>query len=136
MDAVIEVAIGVVVEQRSGLPWVLIARRRQELVLGGYWEFPGGKIECGETATQCLVREFIEELGVTVRVDRPLLRIEHEYDHGRVRLRPYYCTRASGQPQNLGVAEHRWVLASQLNQFQFPPANRDLVKRLVRDCCS
>ena len=112
---------------------MLITRRRPDSVLGGYWEFPGGKIEPGETAQQCVAREIYEELGLCVRVDQPLLAVEHVYQHGRVRLEPYYCTRLSGQLRHLQVAEHRWVTPEQLHDYRFPRANGKLLERLVTD---
>jgi len=129
MDQLVNVAIGVLVEYREGQPWVLIARRKLDAVLGGYWELPGGKIEEGESPQVCLAREFEEELGVVVHVHDALAIIEFEYDHAHVRLFPFYCSPApdSPAPRNLHVAEHRWVPASDLTLFQFPPANVTLI---------
>jgi len=127
------VAVGVVVEGCGRDCQVLITRRRQETVLGGCWEFPGGKIEPGETSQQCVVREIKEELGLCVRVNQALMTVEYVYAHGRVRLEPYYCTRLSGELRHIEVAEHRWVTPDQLQDYQFPPANRQLLALLVAD---
>ncbi len=124
----VDVAIGILVQQRDGRAWVLIARRRDDAVLGGYWELPGGKLEQGESPAQCLVREYKEELGITVEVGQGLPAIEFAYDHAHVRLHPFYCTLFAGVPRNLHVAEHRWVPAEELTQYQFPPANTALIK--------
>ena len=132
LAAEIEVAIGVLSEVRDGRASVLIARRRSDSVLGGFWEFPGGKREAGESLTQCLAREFREELGLEIAVTGTLEPIEHDYAHGRVRLVPFHCRRVSGEPRNLRVSEHRWVAPSQLADYQFPPANRDLLAHLAR----
>ena len=132
MQKTIDVAIGIVVESHGGSTCVLIARRPEQSVLAGYWEFPGGKVEPGETATQCLVREFQEELGVTIRPGLALRVIEHEYDHGCVRLHPYYCVRRTGTVQDLQVAEHRWVPLNRLHGYPFPPANEALINWLVK----
>ena len=137
---IVDAAVGVLVEQREGARWVLIARRTMDRVYGGYWEFPGGKIEAGETAGQCLVREFGEELGLMVEVEAALPTVEHTYTHGRVRLHPFYCRRVAAdqqnprtlpEPQDLQVMEHRWVLAEQLRGFAFPEANAGLIEMLV-----
>jgi mutator protein MutT len=130
----VHVSIGILVQRRSGAAWVLIAKRRPDAVLANYWELPGGKIEPGESPQQCLVREYEEELGITVRVDAPLDVIEFAYDHAHVRLHPFYCTLDpnSAPPRNLHVADHRWVEAKDLLQFQFPPANTALIQK-VRD---
>jgi mutator protein MutT len=124
---VIEVAVGLLFEGVRGCRKVLIARRPHGAILGGYWEFPGGKLEPGETPEQALAREFQEEVGVGVRVDRRLAVIEQRYAHGLVRLHPFICTRVSGQLCDLGVAEHRWVGAGELSGYLFPPANRRLL---------
>lgn len=131
--SVVGVAIGVVVEQQDGSGRVLITRRCRHSLFGGYWEFPGGKIESDETAEQCVVREIQEELGVTVRVDERLLEVEHQYEHGLIRLASFYCTLVSGKLRNLEVAEHRWVLSRELHNYQFLPANGTLLDRLVKD---
>ncbi len=131
MKLAIEVAIGVLIEQIDGAPHILIAKRPKQAVLGGYWEFPGGKLEDGESASQCLVREFKEELGIEVRVGQALLSVEHEYPHGRIRLNPFVCTRLAGEPRNIKVTEHRWVRPDELGSYTFPPANDTLLQQLT-----
>lgn len=127
MSSVIEVAIGVLIDDVDAAQRVLIARRPKAGVLGGYWEFPGGKIESGETAERCVVREFEEELGVRVSVRDRLDVIEHVYDHGRVRLHPFMCGWEGGALANRAVSEHRWVLGRELASYRFPPANDGLL---------
>ena len=127
----IQVAIGVLIDDSSSQRRLLVARRKGDTVLGGFWEFPGGKIESGETAEQCVVREFAEELGLTVAVAQPLPVLEHTYAHGHVRLQPFICRLVSGSAVNLGVAEHRWIAPGKLRQFTFPPANGPLIERLL-----
>ena len=119
-------------KRHGGPPFVLICRRRDDKVLGGFWELPGGKIEPGETPAQCLMREFAEELGVVVGVGKALPPIEHRYDHGLVRLHPFYCTRVTHEPQNREVAEHRWVGPEDLAALRFPPANAALMVQIAR----
>lgn len=132
----IQVAIGILVHLRGDQVQVLIARRRDEVVLGGYWELPGGKLDPGETPDHCAAREFEEELALRVVVGRSLPIIEHRYDHGLVRLHPFYCTldpQAGGdqqKPQNLQVAEHRWVSPGELSNYRFPPANVALIQTI------
>ena len=130
-----EVAIGVLVEPAPDAPhphagqWrILIARRPHDGVLGGYWEFPGGKREPGEALAHCLAREFQEELGIAVHVTDALPALEHTYDHGRVRLCPFFCRRQDTQaPQALAVTEWRWIAPDALNDYRFPPPNAPLV---------
>ncbi|WP_432797319.1 (deoxy)nucleoside triphosphate pyrophosphohydrolase [Poriferisphaera sp. WC338] len=131
MSGVIRVAIGVLTKICTDNVRVLIARRRDNGVLGGYWEFPGGKIEDGESLENCLVREFEEELGVVVKPGRGLPAIVHTYPHGTVELNPFYCELESGEPQDLEVAEHKWVTADELRGYDFPEANLDLLEEVI-----
>lgn len=128
-----DVAIGVLLHDplAEGGPRVLIARRPKAGVLGGYWEFPGGKREPGETLEACVVREFHEEVGLTVAVVEPLPVIEHVYDHGRVRLCPFICRWVAGEPRPIAVSEFRWVRPDELSAYRFPPANAELLRSLM-----
>src|SRR5690242_14698152 len=123
----IDVALGILVERDANGWRVLITRRPDATVFGGYWELPGGKVEVGESIYECLAREFKEEVGLTIDVGRMLPVIEHRYDHGYVRLHPFFCKRISGEPENLHVAEHRWVRPEELSAYSFPPANIQLM---------
>jgi mutator protein MutT len=135
----IRVGIGVLVDGQAPRQRVLIARRADHVVLGGFWELPGGKVEPGEAVEDCVMRELREELGVRVIVGQPLPPIEHDYDHGHVTLMPYYCKRASlpndpdHEPRNLQVQEHRWVEPVELPWYRFPPANMSLIERIGLD---
>lgn len=126
----VDVALGVVVRPRGGAPQVrevLVSQRKQDQVLAGMWEFPGGKVEAGETPAQCVVRELREEVGLGVMVQQPLARISHTYDHAHVRLRPFLCAWERGEAQPLQVAQCRWVTAEELAALHFPPANAPLL---------
>lgn len=129
----VRVAVGVLVEASpAGGALVFIARRPAKAVLGGYWEMPGGKIEDGETAEECLAREFWEEVGLRVRVGEPLPVIEHRYDHAHVTLHPFFCQRAEGgEARNLQVTEHRWIRPHELADYQFPEANSSLIQQVM-----
>ena len=112
----------------------LICRRRRGEFLGGYWEFPGGKREPGESWEACLRREMNEELGVTIKSIRPWGGLRHRYP-GRpmFSFRVYRCTIARGTPRPLAAATLRWVSPRQLARYRFPPANRRLIARLSAD---
>ncbi len=129
----IDVAVGILLRQEQGQMQILIAQRPKESVLGGYWEFPGGKLEPGEEPARCVEREFVEELGITVRAGQALKAIEHSYPHAKVRLLPYICQWIKGRIQDIEVDQHRWVTPDALMQYNFPPANHSLIKSLQRD---
>ena len=115
----------------------LIERRRRYLIckriagtfLGGYWEFPGGKRQLGESWKACVRREVREELGVTVRSLRLVGRMQHRYGQHPTIFRVYRCAIA-GRPRRLAAQAMRWVNARQLSRYRFPPANRALLERL------
>ena len=122
----VDVAIAVVV--RDGR--ILVCQRPSDDPLGGYWELPGGKRESHETNEQCLVREVLEELAITVRPVEPLPIIEHDYPHVLVRLHPYRCEHVSGEPQPLAADRVEWAAAAELPRYRFLPANHDLIRSL------
>jgi mutator protein MutT len=109
---------------------ILITQRLDRAHLGGMWEFPGGKVESGETLESALQREIREELGVKIRVDTLFFTIDHDYPTKSVRLHFFNCTLIEGEPQPLDVADLRWVEPDALVHFQFPPADADLIVRL------
>ena len=125
--------------RRKDWSWqILITRRPQNTVYGGYWELPGGKIEPGETPRAALVREFQEELGLAIEPGEALDEVVYAYPHAKVRLRPFFCRRVAlagqdhpNQPRNLAVAEHRWVLPDQISQFRFPEANAPILTQML-----
>lgn len=125
----VQVVVAVVV--RDGT--ILIGRRRDDgRPLAGYWEFPGGKVEPGEQLVNALHRELIEELDLTVVVDRPLTMIRHAYPKAIVELYPFLCVPIAGDPKPLAVQELRWVTADALTTYTFPPANATLLEEVVR----
>jgi len=112
---------------------VLITRRRPEAMLGGLWEFPGGKLEPDETLQQCLLREIDEELGITIRIECPFVRVDHAYSHFRITLHTFLCRHSRGRPRPLGCADVRWVQPSRLDDFAFPKADRVVIEALKRE---
>lgn len=111
---------------------ILIARRRLEGLIGGLWEFPGGKVEVGETIEECIRREIREELGIEITVGQHLITIEHIYPHLQVTLTVHHCRHLSGVPQPLECEEIRWVTLAEIDQFQFPSANARIITALQR----
>ncbi|MEB3827621.1 A/G-specific adenine glycosylase [Phormidium sp. CCY1219] len=109
---------------------ILIDRRRQEGLLGGLWEFPGGKLEAGETVEACIAREIREELGIEIEVGAHLISVEHAYTHFRVTLNVHHCRLLSGDPQPLECDEVRWVRLEEMDRFPFPKANVKIIQAL------
>lgn len=109
---------------------ILIDRRRQEGLLGGLWEFPGGKVEPGETVEACIQREILEELGIEIAVGDRLVIVEHTYSHFRVTLNVHHCRHLSGDPQPLECDEIRWVTLGELDTYAFPKANVRIIEAL------
>jgi A/G-specific adenine glycosylase len=109
---------------------VLIDRRPQDGLLGGLWEFPGGKVEAGETIEECIVREIQEELGIEIAVGDRLITIDHAYTHFRVTLNVHHCRHLSGIPEAIECDEIRWVSVTELDQFPFPKANERIIAAL------
>jgi len=122
----IEVAAGLIYQDGR----YLIARRKPGVHLGGFWEFPGGKREPGETMEECLRRELFEELNV--RIDVPMLfrLIRHQYREQAVEIHFYRCIIEKGEPRPVDSAELRWVSSQELSSYRFPPANQPIIEAL------
>jgi mutator protein MutT len=113
-------------------PLVLIAKRRKGAHLGGFWEFPGGRIEDGECAEQAAVREVCEETGIVCAALKARDTFEFEYPDRRIVFHPVDCTWVSGEPQPLGSLEPRWVSVTEIASYEFPPANAKLIAELAQ----
>jgi A/G-specific adenine glycosylase len=105
---------------------ILIDKRKPGGLLGGLWELPGGKVKTGESLKAALLREVREELGVKVRILRPLVTVQHAYSHFSVTLHAFVCARESGKPQCAGCVDYKWVLPEQLKKYAFPAANKKI----------
>ncbi len=109
---------------------ILIDRRKKGGEMGGLWEFPGGKVEPGETIAECILREIKEELDIAISVGDRLTTITHDYKTFRVTLYVHDCEYISGQPKPIECEEIRWVEPLQMNQYQFPQANAQIINLL------
>lgn len=120
----------------AGVVWkagrILIDRRKPQGLLGGLWEFPGGKVQPGETLDQALIREIREEVGISVRVLEPLVAIRHAYSHFRITLHVFHCRHVSGTPKPIACDAIKWVRPADLADFAFPKANHAALKLLLR----
>jgi 8-oxo-dGTP diphosphatase len=126
---VIEVPAGLI--HRNGR--YLIARRKLGVHLAGFWEFPGGKREAGESLTECLQRELFEELNISIDLPIPYQIVRHDYSDKIVELHFFRCAIERGEPVPLGCEEIRWVFPAELTQFRFPPADHAVIQALLRD---
>ncbi|TAD73597.1 MAG: A/G-specific adenine glycosylase [Oscillatoriales cyanobacterium] len=111
---------------------ILIDRRPAEGLLGGLWEFPGGKVEPNESIADCVRREIREELGIEIAVGEELIVVDHAYSHFKVSLHVHLCQHVSGEPQAIECDEVRWVTLDEINQFPFPKANTTIIEALKK----
>lgn len=125
---VVEVAAGLV--YREGR--YLIAKRKTDVHLAGFWEFPGGKREPGETFEDCLERELFEELNIRIGTPVPFQVVRYQYPEKTVELHFFRCGIESGQATAVDCAEIRWVWPHELEDFEFPPADRQILEALRR----
>ena len=102
----------------------LITQRRENASLPLLWEFPGGRVEPGETDLEALQREFKERLGATVEVGKPVAFRRHDYEGYSVELVLYEARLATQDLEVKRVREYRWVAADEFGQYPFPPADR------------
>ena len=107
----------------------LVTRRQKGVHLEGYWEFPGGKCDAGESLAACLARELREELDVDARVGVEVFTTTHIYPERRVELHFLQCE-LQGEPRPLIGQEMRWVPRAELGSFEFPPADAKLIEIL------
>jgi 8-oxo-dGTP diphosphatase len=121
----VEIAVAVV--EHDGR--FLVGRREEGAPLAGYWEFPGGKIQPGESPEDAAVRECLEETGLRVRVTGRYCAADYDYPHAQVRLDFFACEAlAPGTPL---AARFCWVAAVELSRLAFPPANAPLISQLT-----
>lgn len=118
------VAVGVIKNDQGQ---VLISRRHDKLHQGGLWEFPGGKIEAGETAEQALARELKEELAIEVINAIPLITINHQYPDLAVQLKVFLVDEFSGIAKGCEGQPLQWVAVQNLKQYEFPAANQAII---------
>lgn len=109
---------------------VLIARRKQNDMLGGLWEFPGGKQEPGETIRECIARELQEELGIKTSVGEHVMTVEHAYSHFTMTMHVYYARIISGRPRAIHCADYTWTGISGLGKFACSKADLQVVAKL------
>lgn len=118
----------------AGVIWrgrkILIAQRPAEGLLGGLWEFPGGKLKNGENPVEAVAREILEELNVTASVGDLISTVRHAYSHFRITLHAFHCRYVKGPLRTTNPC--RWVSPEELSHYAFPAANRKIIAALNR----
>lgn len=110
----------------------LIAQRKPGTHLGGFWEFPGGKCQSGESLEACLARELREELDVAISTPVPFRTIRHAYADKTIELHFFRCSLQGGEPEARECAEIRWVNPEEFSLYRFPPADDEILFALQR----
>ncbi|MBN1932441.1 MAG: A/G-specific adenine glycosylase [Desulfobacterales bacterium] len=127
------IAVGIVHKNNK----VLITRRKSDGLLGGLWEFPGGKVMEGEPANQACIREIKEEANLQVEINYYLTRIKHAYTHFKIIMDVFDCNYISGRVRLKGPVDHAWVTIQKIDDYPFPKANHKfipLLKKSERNC--
>ena len=125
----IEVSAAVI--HRNGKTY--IQQRPKKGLMGGLWEFPGGKIEKNESPEECLLREIKEELGVKIKIKEKIMTIKHSYTSFRVTLHVFICTLQPGKIRATSCEQWKWVSPLEINKFPFPAANVRILNYLNKN---
>ena len=126
----VHVAVGVILDVDRN---ILLTRRHDHMHQGGLWEFPGGKLEAGESLSVALARELQEELDITPVKTSPLIEIHHDYGDKSVVLDVHVVWEFSGEPRGLEGQPMAWVSAAQLSHYEFPAANKPIVAAILQE---
>ncbi|GAA80604.1 8-oxo-dGTP diphosphatase MutT [Pseudoalteromonas sp. BSi20495] len=124
---IVHVAVGVIKKNNA----IFICKRADEQHQGGLWEFPGGKVETGESVFVALKRELIEEVGLTIHSSSQLMVIEHDYGDKCVKLDVHVVSNFSGEAHGAEGQPSEWVAISELENYDFPEANAEIIEKIV-----
>ena len=122
------VAIGIIWKNKK----ILISKRLKKSMLGGMWEFPGGKIKINETPKNCIKREVKEELNITVMPKNFIKKFNHRYSHFSITIKAFDCEFISGRPISLGCEEWKWINPKEVYSLAFPRANHNLFEYIQK----
>ncbi|MCG8338229.1 MAG: A/G-specific adenine glycosylase [Proteobacteria bacterium] len=120
------IAVGVVIKDKK----LLITRRAEKGLLGGLWEFPGGKLENNEEPNKACIREIKEETGLDVTTVEHLATVKHAYSHFKIKMDVFICDFVSGEVELSGPTDHRWIAPELIDKYAFPKANHKFISKL------
>ena len=112
---------------------VLIVRRPEEKMLGGLWEFPGGRLQAKEKAENACARIIAEKVNLNVAIESKLTRIQHAYTHFKITADIFICTLVSGRVRRNGPTDHQWVYLNALEKYPFPGSNHKFISKLIKE---
>lgn len=112
---------------------LLITKRNPNGLLGGLWEFPGGKVLQNEDSVKACVREVKEEVNLRINVDKHLTQVKHAYSHFKINMDVYLCTYISGKIKLNGPVDYKWIYPSQINNYPLPKANHKFLSKLYSE---
>lgn len=121
-----EIAVGVIWKGDE----LLIGRRRTDQMLGGLWEFPGGKRKINETLAETAVREILEETALTVTIGAPYCVVKHAYTHFKITLTAFKCDYVSGKEKPRSTDELTWISLDEIDRYPFPTANKRVIEAI------
>jgi len=121
-----KIAVGIIWKENK----ILISKRHSNMMLGGLWEFPGGKIKEHETPENCVKREIKEELDIRVSVGNKIQTIKHAYTHFTIELTAYHCQYERGEPKNVDCADFKWINKNEIRSLPFPKANHKIFNKI------
>ena len=127
-SAVIPCGVALIREGRR----FLVSQRHDEDTFGSFWEFPGGKKNHDETFEQCVAREVKEEIGIDVAVHEKLMELKRPYHERIVWLNFFLCSPVSGRPKPVDCQQVLWVDVNELVRYSFPPANDQVIEKLMQ----
>ena len=122
------IAVGVVCKANR----YLITRRKPEGLLGGLWEFPGGKVGARERAETACIREIMEEVNLCVEIKSHVTHVKHAYTHFKISADVFLCSYISGEVKLNGPVDYRWIPLEDMDRYPFPKANRKFIPALIQ----
>ncbi len=129
MNRMIDVAAAVIVDENDR---IFVARKKKGLPLEGYWEFPGGKIEPGETVEEAIERELLEEMNLAVEAGELVGESVYAYEKFNIRLIAHYAKVIGGEICLTDHDSYEWVLAENINRYKMAPADKPLMKLIEK----